>query len=419
MSERTLDPQYIDINMVSSVDMLQKMTSYIDLLTTFPDEVALNLTYKHTDSHADPLTSKVSIYEKLNAGELNLKDGTNGVNSVKLVDEQIKNKHIRDQLPQNIHLKTADSSKTGEPVMEGDLQVKAEIRSEIKEWVPVGDPNNISTPGKWSKSSSVTEKTVGIEPLPETNTDAIEISDQFGMKDMSPQFILHWLDKFSTAHKNIKKDLLDILGDDNEYFVRFSESVGQLKNLETYADTSTSPIWDYNIEVFGGDPPNIAPGVATYNIPAETVALMNTMSFNTNKLYRNNIKNLMEDASRDEVIPGTMPSFSQTSHGNNLVDDGNHNTRMYGLIENVLGSIEEHLKGLYPVLELLSVKENATQSGKPAVIDIKSEDYTIGVDLLKNRIRNFSETRKQTTSIFGKKTKYGTQYKSTDYLNNK
>ena len=104
---------------------------------------------------------------------------------------------------------------------------------------------------------------------------------------------------------------------------------------------------------------------------------------------------------------------------NNLVDDGNHNTRMYGLIENVIESIEAHLEGLYPVLELLTVKENQTQSGKSAVIDIKSEDYTIGVDLLKNRIKNFSETRNKTTAIFGKSTKYGTQYKSTDYLDNK
>lgn len=419
MSERTLDPHYIDVNLASSSVMLQKMTSYVDLLLEFPDEVSLNMMYKHTDSHSDPHTSKVKIFEQLNSGDLNLRDSSSGVSNARLDPKQVTNKHYRDQLPDTYHMKTSDSSKTGEPVMKGEMEVLAETRQVVKQWSPVGDPNAMHTTGEWKIIKNNTERTAMIEPLPEANTTAVEISDNFGMKDMGPWFIMHWIDKFNTAHKNIKSDLLLALGDDNEFFVNFSESVGQLKNLETYSDTSTSPIWDYDIEVFGGEAPNIAPGVATYNIPAETVALMDTLSFNTNKLYRNNMKNLMEDASKDTVVPGVMPSFSQTSHGNNLVDDGNHNSRMYGMIEGVIESIEKHLKGLYPVLELMTVKENATESGKSAVVDMKVEGYTVGVDLLKNRIKRFSETRNQTTSLFGKATKYGTQYKSKDYLDNK
>ena len=124
----------------------------------------------------------------------------------------------------------------------------------------------------------------------------------------------------------------------------------------------------------------------------------------------------MEDASTDTVTPGVMPSIPGDAHGNNLVNDDTHRDRMWGAIDVVLEAIEGHLKGLYPVLELLSVKENSMASGKPAVIDMKVEDYTVSVDLLNNKVKRFSEELNITTSVFGKATRYGTKYKTNDYL---
>lgn len=419
MIKRTLDPDYINVNLLPSVDMLQKMSSYIDLLGEFPNEVALNTMYWHTGSHSDPTTSKISIYEQLNSGKLKLKEAINGVKTEQLDESHVKNKHFRDQLPEEIHLKTSDSSLTGDPVMAGDTEVKAETRTVIKKWTTEDDPNSIAATGKWIVKKETTEKTMAVEPLPEENTKPVELSEEYGMKDMTPQFIMWWLDKFHTSHKIVKNDLLLLLGEDNEYFVDFSESVGQLKNLQVYSDTSTCAVWDYDLEVFGGTAPNVLPGVAEYNAFAETIDMVEKLSFNTNKLYRNNIKNIMEDPSADIVNVGAVPGFSQTAHGNNLVDDGNHVSRMWGMVDIVLESIEKHLKGLYVVLEMLSVKENYRISGKPAVIDMKVEDCTQGVDLLKNKIKRYTEELNQTTSIFGRATKYGTRYRTNDYLKNK
>ena len=416
MSKRTLDPFYIDINLVSSVDLLQKMTSYVDLLNEFTDEVALASMYWHTNSHSDPITSKTAIFEKLNNAELKLKDNNNGVKKSQINETEIKNKNIRDQLPDEIHLETADSSHTGEPVMVSENVVEAATYTDVKKWVPDGDPNSPTTPGKWLNEMVKNKKTLAIENLPDQNNEALELSETFGLKDMSPWFIMHWLDKFKTAHAIIRADLKEVLGDDNEYFVDFSESVGQLKNLEVYDDASTARVWDYNIDIFGGTPPTIAPGVASYNIPMETTDLMYNLSLRTNQLYRTNMRNLMEDASTDTVIPGTMPSTPGDSHGNNLVNDDTHRDRMWSAVDIVLEVIETHLKGLYPVLEMLSIKENSMAAGKPAVIDTKVEDYTVGVDLLNNRIKRFTEELNITTSMFGKATKYGIKYKTDDYL---
>ena len=216
------------------------------------------------------------------------------------------------------------------------------------------------------------------------------------------------MEKFYTAHEVVKKDLRELLGDENEYFVSFSDSVGQLKNIQDTRDTTTLPVWDINVDAFGDEHsiPTTTPGVGKYCMQPESLALCDQLSKHTNKKYRKNISNLMEDPSRDELIVGIMPSFSTDSHGNNLGNDYMHPNRLTSFVDTIRDVIQEHLKGLYDVLELLSDRENYMVVNKPKQILMKVEDFTISVDLLKNAIKSYD-----TPKTHGSQPRYGKTYK--------
>ena len=124
----------------------------------------------------------------------------------------------------------------------------------------------------------------------------------------------------------------------------------------------------------------------------------------------------MDDCSRDEVVP-LLAELPVNPHGCNLIHDSEHPKRMSQFIETVREEIENHLKGLYDVLELLSNRENYIVMAKPRQILLKVEQFTKCVDLFKNKIKSFTLTDEDMTlSRFGKATHFNNQYKNVDYL---
>lgn len=387
---RTMDPFYIDVNLVSSTDLLQKVTDYTDLLIKNPTNTAINSMYWHTNAHSDPVTSKIDFYKNLHDGTLSVKENTDGVKKERVVDTDIVNKNIRDQLPENIHVKTSDSSKYGDPEMESETVVKGEIRTRTKTWVSTKTDPMISTPGKWQIESNTTDVKAQIEPLPEANTQELEIKEQSGLKDMDAWQTLWWIEKLNTTHEIVKQSLLETLGDGNEYYTEFSESVGQLKNVDDYVyDSSTTPVWDTSDEgefAFGETSiPKILPSIAVYNTSAESRSLSRIMSKKNTILYRKNMINVMEDASAD-IVRTKCVGVSTSPHGNNLVCDSIHPSRMVARAGDVIEIIQNHLKGLYKILEMFSNKENYSTVGKPRVVMMKVEKTTQAIDRLKRKV---------------------------------
>jgi hypothetical protein len=408
MTLQTTDPSFIDINLATSLDFQIHLSDYIDLVTELADEVALNINYWHTDAHSDPTTSKINFYRQLNAGSLDLKSSKDGVVKRDVTDKQLINKNYRDQLPDQMKIKTASGNKYDEAKLIGDDQVEAQTTVTTRKWV--GDAD-IQSVGKWEIETKTTDSKQPVTPVLDIQKSPPTISSAFGMKDMSAWFKLWWMDKFATAHDVVKQDLIELLGDDNEYFVNFSESVGQLKNINDTFDTSTLPVWDTEVQAYGTTysiPTTIA-GVAKYCTRTESIAFNDQLSKHTNKIFRTNIANMMEDASRDELVTGVMPSFSTDSHGNNFVNDQLHFDRMYQQVEVVDAAIREHLKGLYDVLMLLSDRENYMVVNKPKQIMMKVEKFTLAVDLFKNRIRSYELTDDEiTVGRYGKPAGYNT-----------
>ena len=156
--------------------------------------------------------------------------------------------------------------------------------------------------------------------------------------------------------------------------------------------------------------------VAKYCTKNETDELSEELSWKTNKLYRSNLANLQDDSSRD-TIKHNMFTFSDISHGVNLVEDGKHIARMYAAVETVRNVVQDHLKGLYDVLELLSNRENYMETGKPKQILLKVEDFTISVDILKNKIKSYEKASSAVTpGNYGKATQYNYDVKNVKSL---
>lgn len=398
MSELRIDPEYASINLTSTLDLQQNLTDYMAVIANFPEEVVISNVYWHTNSQSDPITSKIQFFKQLNDATLQVKENTQGSKKEKTEQRQIANKNLRDQLASDQHITTASGNKYDEPTMIDDTTVKVTYKVKQRQWQPV-DPENtdLDANGKWVENIRTIE---GEQTIITQESVETTLPETIGLKDLSPWFALHWMEEFYTAHEIVKKDLIELVGEDNEYFVKFSESVGQLKNLRTVEDTSTLPIWDETVEALQTIPCLITP-VAKYCTKEETLNFSEEISKRTNMLYRQNIRNIQDDASRD-VPKHKQIVFSNMSHGINNVCDSFHRNRSYKFIETVRTAIQEHLKGLYEVLELLSNRENYMVAAKPKEINMKVEGNTVSVDLLKNKIKSYDlESTDVTTSLFG------------------
>lgn len=410
MAQLTSDPDFIDINISTSIDLQSNLTDYVDLILDFPDECAVAAIYRHTNNHSDPTTSKINFFKELNTGSLKIKDNPDGVKKRDIDTKQLVNKNYRDQLPPGVNLKTSNNNKYDTPKLVGDDTVETYSESITRNWVATTeDSTNSQAVGKWEIKPERKESKHKVTPILDIQKTPPELKQQFGLKDMTALYKMWWLEKFYTAHDVIKSDLISLLGEQNEYFVKFSESVGQLKNLADTYDSDTLPTWDTQVTAYGKQysTPSTLPGVARYCLQPEQLAFASQLSKHTNKMFRSNIANMMEDASRDDLITGVMPGFSVMSHGNNLVTDSMHYTRMSQNVEAIHDVLREHLKGLYDVLDLLSNRENFKVVGKPKQIHIKIENFTCAVDLLKNRIKSFDLTENEVTNTrYGKRVVY-------------
>lgn len=411
MAELKIDPFRVDINLTSSVDLQKQLTSYVELLIAFPDETAANNMFWHTDAHSDPISSKIDFFKRLNSNQLKITDNVDGVKKAKTTEQDLKNKNIRDQIGETQHIVTDTGNKYGKPEVSDGI-AKTNVYKTEKTWKEIipGETHENSN-GEWvitqlppeGKDHPVVEPT-------EYQEKETTLQQEFGMKDMNAWFMMWWIEKFNTAHPVIREQLVNILGEDNEYFVKFSESVGQLKNYDDAKDTSTLPVDDLNVDTnLEESVPNMIAGVAKYCAKPEAESLAFELSQKTNKIYRNNMFSMCDDSSKDTVVQKTYPNVTE-SHGCNLVQDLKHPDRMLLFVDTVREQIQTHLKGLYNVLELLSDRENHMVVGKPKQILMKVEKFTTSVCLLKNKIRQYTlSNTQQTLSRYGKPTTYNNQ----------
>lgn len=390
MSRITTAPDLIDINLLSSIDLHANLTDYVNVLEEYVNESAVNSIYWHTYAHSDPTTSKIEFFKQIATDTLLLKDNPDGVKKREVTAKELHNKNYRDQLPMGVNLKTSGDGKYGDPSVSGTTaQTYKNVTT--KEWVNTqgeSAPEAKHDVGMWEIKNTIVEDTENVQPLSKTQQSNPQPDASYGMNKMSAWFKLWWIEKFNTSHQVVKRDLKEALGEGNIYFTNFSESVGQLKNIQTYYDNCTLPIWDTE---FSMGIPTTDPGIARYCMKQEALTFSKNLSYHTNKLYRENMKMMMEDASKDILETGPVMYGGGMSHGSNLVTDKSYINKVVGALTIIHLTLQTHLLGLYDVLNLLSDRENYMVVNKPKEILIKVEEFTTSVDRLKRRIQSYSK----------------------------
>ena len=408
MAKEYMDAYNMDINMMSSVDLLTQMTDYVEILESFPNETAVNSIYWHTDSHSDPITSKIEFYKQLNSNTLKIKDNPDGVKKRDLDKDKLQNVNVRSQLADHQNVVTSSGDKYGKVERKGEM-VGVSTKTTTRTWQSKTD-DDVNADGEWVIESTTETAQEEVARLKKIQEDEPDLKSTYGLQDMPARFILWWVEKFNTSHHIVKNSLREALGDENEYFVNFSESVGQLRNFIDGYDSSTLPVWDLNTDMYGDQYsiPSITPSVGSYCTKIQSKAFTSMLSRQTNKVYRSNLVGLMDDASRDTIIPGPIAHFniSIPAHGNNLVSDFQHAARIHGCVGDITQSIQEHLKGMFGVLELLRTRVNEKRNLKAKKILINVEGFTTAVDRLKHRISEYTKVNQTTDTKFGKKMYY-------------
>ena len=195
MAEIRTDPHLIDVNIATSLAFQKHMTDYIDMVEAFPDETVLSHIYAHMESHSDPISSKIEFYKQLNSKTVKIDESVTGKISSKVTEEQLYNKNIRDQLSNDVQLVT-DEGAYGEPSVSGD-KTKVKLTEYTKVWVPESDGvTHANSNGKWTvNQDEPEEQEVEVFDQTEMQKEPFQLESEFGMEDMSPRFILWWMEK--------------------------------------------------------------------------------------------------------------------------------------------------------------------------------------------------------------------------------
>lgn len=334
--KQTHYPLLVDTQLVNSTRFLEAVETYKHTVTEMIDYIdlycvaSINRTNKQVH---DPVTNQVNFFKQLNDGELKLLDNTKGV---------------KDELY-----------------------------------------------------------------LPEEQTMYDDVSEKFGLNDLpktDTEFIVYWVEKYRTAHDLIKQLLHDadmlpkettagVYNTKNVYFNDFSESMYSLKATTLYSPPrETLPVWDVKctfISEMGGKHtvPNNYTGTSIYNVHKDVQLMSNMMSRKTTTLFRNNMKNILDNVTLDERIENTETkqlslktikiTDSKQPHGSNLVPDQFHVNRMWQNAEPLARIVTETLGNMSYVLSYMdrNLRDNYQAWGKMRTASV-IEQASSSVDML-------------------------------------
>jgi len=217
-------------------------------------------------------------------------------------------------------------------------------------------------------------------------------------------FIMYWIDKYNSAHYQVKAKVNELLGDNNVYFKDFSESMGALSNFLWDKNRTTVPTYDADTALT--DVPFPYNSTIHYILDYPTKEFSLYMSKCTGSVFNHNNRIIGEIEKMKSDGTSELPKnvFKSTlAHGGSLAVDKEHYGRMKTLAGEILTIIEQDLKELKSAFRLLKESTNNLQINKE-LINISVEDIKTNVSILKNKL---IQTRQGVPA---------TDIKSNDYL---
>ena len=208
------------------------------------------------------------------------------------------------------------------------------------------------------------------------------------VEGMTDEFLAYWIEKYRLLHPKIQQECEKLLGGNNIYFIDISESIGCLTETDFIDDDRVLPSWDTTVSQY--NPPMVYNSKLHNKLSNNTQLISLKMSKLLNAKSRTNLSNIINGPNSHFLTKDS----STDSHGNNLITDFEHRTRMNKIVTELVNSLQKQYQDLWRLVDWFNTREpTSTYPFKKLMIDV--EDIKINVDLLKNKLYN---TKKEMTN---------------------
>lgn len=252
---------------------------------------------------------------------------------------------------------------------------KAKLFEELaKNKLKVKDDPRGSKDKKGKPPTSVTASTVGF------NKDSGS-----GFED---EFLAYWIEKYRLLHPVIQQECEKLLSGGGEYFIDISESIGCLTETDFIDDDRVLPLFDVSVKQY--DPPMVYNSKLHNKLSTNTQLVNLKFSKLLNANSRMNLKNIINGPNSHKLEKDS----SMDSHGNNLITDFEHRTRMNKIVTELVTTLQKQYQDLWRLVDWFQTREpESSYKFKKVKLDV--EEVKVNVDILKNKLY---KTKKETTN---------------------
>ena len=342
LKQKTNEPHVVDICLTSNPKLTAAFTSYQKVLNLFPMETLFSYTNNYNKHVHDPVTAEMQFYLNMNNQE----------------DRAVKLTYI-------------DNFRIHEDSFKQDSY--------------------------WKQFYTTYEdvKTMYAEepdyPWELPNEGRAEEGNLKGVLDKDVQFILYWVERFRCVHETVKQELyqhipLDkdstLYNNENVYFNRFNESMFFLRDHVFIKNRST-------LQIVSRPEPQTYNRIQMNVVDPDTYDTATELNRSCANLFHDNIKSICRDRKSDAKditwnVQDTTNNSQATcdthlnsstvycspnpsvSHGNNLVADSNHPTRIKSNLDELQVKMNDTLGDMKRVFDFLNknAHDNKEEWGK-------------------------------------------------------
>ena len=381
-------PSLVDTTLTNSFDFHLAATKFGKVVDEYADYIAAVYIWNHSKQTGDPIVDEANFFANLNLGMLNVKTNHKGTITGGPPPAASPPDPAREPLSKTIKSKT----QLGYWLAKLDTLLRPSetwIRGEG------GLPDQQSLSNGNTRYHAInlhtgTERWIEYKDE-DTITDIVNdkletLSDQWGLDDMSAEFMIYWYEKFQNAHYKVKEEYKKLITDDTiDYFTEASDSIGTLSRTFEGVDSTCIPMLDLNFKILD-TVPSVVPPVVSDKLDKQTQILLSEMSMKTNAIFRRNIIQVLDTI-----------STQNKSHSENLTSDYKHWTRCK--ITNIedIGIVSDTIGQVYKILNYNRLAINQQEVVSP-VYEAAIEDSMIRVNFLNGKVKTLRDVQSALTN---------------------
>ena len=222
------------------------------------------------------------------------------------------------------------------------------------------------------------------------NNDNFKVSVDDTSYEFDNIFKLFYIEKFQTLTDNLKNLITTTFSGSNVYFTKYSDDIGNISNITSIVDSSTSPYFDIEDIVFAY-PNSIA------------ASLYNKISRNELRTSINltTLTDAVLKTSMQGLQTGVNQQTAKTSHGENLITDNLYIERVFKYSDTINSKLQNILGDMADFISYFKEVNYRDQDDKRKVPFLTYTSQVEGtgviIDILKNKFYIFQGDHKSST----------------------